>query len=71
MVSSQQKVGFWPITAIAIGNILGSGAFTLPASLAIYGNIALFGWIITVDHTSLSARLLTRNMAFTSAIAIG
>lgn len=47
MATSFQKIGFWTAASIAIGNVVGSGAFALPADLAKYGNLAFLGWIIT------------------------
>lgn len=35
-------------TALVVGNIIGSGVFLLPASLAPYGWNALFGWVLTI-----------------------
>ncbi len=40
------KLGIWSSTSLVIGNMIGSGIFMLPASLAVYGGISLFGWII-------------------------
>lgn len=44
----RQQIGFWAACSIAIGNVVGSGAFALPASLAKYGNLALLGWAISI-----------------------
>jgi len=41
------KVGLWPMISLVTGNLVGSGAYLLPATLAVYGVISLFGWIIT------------------------
>jgi APA family basic amino acid/polyamine antiporter len=35
-------------TALVVGNMIGSGVFLLPASLAPYGGISLVGWLFTV-----------------------
>ena len=32
-------------TALVVGNMIGSGIFLLPASLAIYGGIGMIGWV--------------------------
>jgi APA family basic amino acid/polyamine antiporter len=37
----------WACTALVIGNMVGSGIFLLPASLAGIGPISLFGWLVT------------------------
>jgi len=39
------KIGLWTSTSLVIGNMIGSGVFLLPAALAAYGGISLFGWI--------------------------
>ncbi|HEY9816034.1 MAG TPA: amino acid permease, partial [Candidatus Obscuribacterales bacterium] len=44
---SRKKLGFWTSTALVVGNMIGSGIFLLPASLASYGSISLLGWIIS------------------------
>jgi APA family basic amino acid/polyamine antiporter len=43
----KKELGFWMTTALVVGNMVGSGVFLLPASLAIYGGISIFGWIFT------------------------
>jgi APA family basic amino acid/polyamine antiporter len=35
-------------TALVVGNMIGSGVFMLPASLAPYGWNAVFGWLVTI-----------------------
>jgi APA family basic amino acid/polyamine antiporter len=35
-------------TALVVGNMIGSGVFMLPASLAPYGWNAVFGWLLTI-----------------------
>lgn len=39
------KIGLWPLTSLVTGNLIGSGVYLLPASLAIYGTVSIFGWI--------------------------
>jgi len=39
------KIGLWTSTALVVGNMIGSGIFLLPATLAAYGGISLLGWI--------------------------
>ncbi len=43
----ENKIGFWSSTALVLGNMIGSGIFLLPASLAIYGSISILGWIFS------------------------
>ena len=54
MTHARQKITLWPMTSLVVGNLIGSGVFLLPAALAAFGTISLFGWIIT----SLGAVLL-------------
>lgn len=44
---SSKKLGFWESTALVVGNMIGSGIFLLPASLAVFGGISLVGWIFS------------------------
>ena len=39
------KIGLMTSTALVVGNMIGSGVFLLPATLAAYGGISLLGWI--------------------------
>ncbi|MDE3735985.1 amino acid permease [Pseudomonas resinovorans] len=41
------SMGFWTCTALVVGNMIGSGVFLLPSSLAAYGGLSLFGWLIS------------------------
>lgn len=45
--SPRRQMGFWMCLALVVGNIVGSGVYLLPASLAPYGLNSIFGWIIT------------------------
>lgn len=40
-------MGFWMCLALVVGNIVGSGVYLLPASLAPYGLNSIFGWLLT------------------------
>ncbi|MDT4818053.1 Arginine/agmatine antiporter [compost metagenome] len=40
-------MGFWTCTALVVGNMVGSGVFLLPASLAAFGGLSLFGWLVS------------------------
>ena len=50
-----KKIGFWPSTALVVGNMIGSGIFLLPASLALYGGISLLGWLVAAGGAMLLA----------------
>jgi APA family basic amino acid/polyamine antiporter len=41
------KLGMVACTALVIGNVIGSGVYLLPTSLAPYGGLALVGWFFT------------------------
>ncbi|MGH8292825.1 MAG: amino acid permease [Gammaproteobacteria bacterium] len=41
---AQRSLGLATTTSIVIGNMVGSGVFLLPASLAVYGAYSLWGW---------------------------
>lgn len=40
-------LGLGACTALVVGNMIGSGIFLLPASLAAFGPISLAGWVVT------------------------
>ncbi|MBL8270163.1 amino acid permease [Steroidobacter sp.] len=44
---SERRMGFWMCLALVVGNIVGSGVYLLPASLAPYGLNSILGWLIT------------------------
>ncbi len=41
------RVGLWVCTALVVGNMVGSGVFLLPASLAPYGGLSIAGWLMS------------------------
>jgi APA family basic amino acid/polyamine antiporter len=46
--ATKRKLGLWMATALVIGNMIGSGVFLLPASLAgAAGPIAIVSWLLT------------------------
>ena len=44
---AKRALGLTACTALVVGNMIGSGIFLLPASLATIGPIALGGWLLT------------------------
>ena len=46
-VSRAAPLGLVAATALVVGNMIGSGTFLLPASLAPYGGYALAGWAVS------------------------
>ena len=53
-------VGFWTAAALVVGNMIGSGVFMLPASLAPYGGVSLIGWVISASGSVLLAMVFAR-----------
>ncbi len=47
VVKADRKLGIWMLTALVAGNMIGSGVFLLPASLASIGSISLVSWFFT------------------------
>lgn len=45
--TSGAALGLLACTALVVGNMIGSGVFLLPASLAAFGPISLAGWVVT------------------------
>ena len=44
----KRSMGLWMATALVVGNMIGSGVFLLPASLAdTAGPISMLGWVFT------------------------
>lgn len=57
---ADQKIGFWTAVTIVMGNMIGSGIFLLPASLAPYGAISLAGWVVSAAGSILLALVFAR-----------
>ncbi|HUF50677.1 MAG TPA: amino acid permease, partial [Longimicrobiales bacterium] len=45
--SPRRKLGLLMCTALVVGNMIGSGVFLLPASLARFGGISIVGWLVS------------------------
>ena len=45
--ASKASLGLLACTSLVVGNMIGSGIFLLPASLAPYGGISIVGWALT------------------------
>ncbi|MDX1396491.1 MAG: amino acid permease [Gemmatimonadota bacterium] len=41
------SLGLWMCTALVVGNMIGSGVFLLPQSLAPFGGISIVGWLVS------------------------
>ncbi len=63
-----RKLGFWMCLAVVMGNMIGSGVFLLPASLAPFGWNGVAGWVVTIAGALCLAHVLARLTAhFTEA----
>jgi APA family basic amino acid/polyamine antiporter len=56
----RRSLGLAATTSIVIGNMVGSGVFLLPASLAPYGVYSLWGWLVSTAGALLLARVFSR-----------
>jgi APA family basic amino acid/polyamine antiporter len=48
MSMAPRVIGLWTLIALVIGNMIGSGIFVLPASMAPFGAASLLGWGISL-----------------------
>ena len=55
-----RKLGMWMVTALVVGNMIGSGIFLLPAALGSFGGISLIGWIVSAAGATLLALVFSR-----------
>jgi Amino acid permease len=56
----RRALGLWASMALVIGNMIGSGIFLLPASLAPFGGISIVGWLFTAAGAMFLALLFAR-----------
>src|SRR4051812_25639268 len=54
----RRGLGFWALTSLVVGNVIGSSIFLLPSLLAPFRGLAVVSWLIT------SAGVLLRALAF-------
>ncbi|HVI25805.1 MAG TPA: amino acid permease [Xanthomonadaceae bacterium] len=59
-MNAARPLGLWAAIALVVGNMIGSGVFLLPASLAPYGAASLLGWAITLCGALLLALTFAR-----------
>ncbi|MBV9402388.1 MAG: amino acid permease, partial [Candidatus Eremiobacteraeota bacterium] len=45
---ARRPFGFWICLALVVGNMIGSGVYLLPASLAPFGWAGVAGWLVTI-----------------------
>jgi APA family basic amino acid/polyamine antiporter len=63
----QRQIGFWAVVALVMGNMIGSGVFLLPASLARFGGLSFVGWLISAAGAMLLALVFARLARFNPA----
>jgi APA family basic amino acid/polyamine antiporter len=60
MSGTPKKLGLAMVTALVVGNMIGSGIFLLPASLGPFGGISIAGWLISAAGATLVALVFAR-----------
>jgi APA family basic amino acid/polyamine antiporter len=55
-----RKLGMWMVTALVVGNMIGSGIFLLPATLGSFGGISIVGWLVSAAGATLLALVFSR-----------
>ncbi len=60
MTISPRRVGMWTAVALVMGNMIGSGVFLLPASLATFGALGLVGWVVSAAGSIALALVFAR-----------
>ncbi len=61
-MAERKALGLWTLTALVVGNMIGSGVFLLPASLAPFGGISFPGWLVSAAG-SMSVGLVFARLA--------
>lgn len=56
----RDSLGFWMAVALVVGNMIGSGVFLLPASLAAFGGLSLVGWLVSAAGATCLALVFAR-----------
>ena len=55
-----RSLGLGAATALVVGNMVGSGDYLLPSSLAKYGGLSILGWVVTAIGAVLLALVFAR-----------
>jgi len=56
----RRGLGFWALTSLVVGNVIGSSIFLLPSLLAPFGGLAIVSWLITSAGALLLALAFAR-----------
>jgi APA family basic amino acid/polyamine antiporter len=62
-----RTIGFWTAVSLVMGNMIASGVFLLPASLAPHGGLAIGGWLVSAAGAMLLALVFARLAAYRPA----
>lgn len=65
--TSVRTIGFWTAVSLVMGNMIASGVFLLPASLAPFGGISLGGWLVSTAGSVMLALVFARLARFNPA----
>ncbi len=57
---AEKKLGLAMVTALVVGNMIGSGIFLLPASLGPFGAVSIVGWLVSAAGATLIALVFAR-----------
>jgi basic amino acid/polyamine antiporter, APA family len=55
-----RALGFWSAVSLVMGNMIGSGVFLLPSSLAPYAGLSLLGWAVSAGGAVMLALVFAR-----------
>lgn len=55
-----RRLGFWAVLALCVGNMIGSGIYLLPATLAPLGWNQMLGWLVTIGGALALALVFAR-----------
>ncbi len=55
--ASKNKLGLWSATSLVVGNMIGAGVFLVPAAMASFGSISLFGWVFSAIGSFFLAKM--------------
>ena len=59
-LTQSKKLGIWTLTALVTGNMIGSGIFLLPSTLASLGTISLYSWLFSTAGALLLALMFAK-----------
>ncbi|MBA3886672.1 MAG: amino acid permease, partial [Acidobacteria bacterium] len=65
--TTTRVIGFWTAVSLVMGNMIASGVFLLPASLAPFGGISFAGWILSAGGSMMLALVFARLARFNPA----